>query len=75
MGDSGTASVASGEPLVVDGNHQAVSGTITLTGASGAATITAGGNNTASIEVNGEPLVDGTALDCSAFSFDAMFFG
>ncbi len=77
IGESGTASVVTedGAPLVVNANHQVVSGTVTLTGASGSATVTATSGNAASIQVNGAPLVDGTALDCSGFSFDELFFG
>jgi hypothetical protein len=77
IGDSGTASVKTddGAPLVIDSTHRLSSGSFTMTGASGSATFTVNGANTLSITVDGTPLVSGTALDCSLFNFDDLFFG
>jgi hypothetical protein len=76
IGDSGTASFATedGDPLVINADHAIVSGTAVMTGASGSAAIASNGTNTFAIDVNGEPIVDGTALDCSLFNYEDFFY-
>lgn len=77
FGESGTASVATeaGKPLVINAANSIVSGAVVLTGASGSATLTVDGENTATVEVDGEPLTQGTAIDCGNFKFDELFVG
>lgn len=76
IGDSGTAAFATvdGDPLVIDSGHAIVAGSAEMTGASGSARIAAIGPSAFAIEVNGAPLVDGVALDCSAFDYEDFIY-
>ena len=77
IGDSGTVAMEtdSDKPIIINSSKQLTSGAMVMTGATGTATFEINGINTATVEVNGELLVNGTALDCTNLVFSDLFFG